>query len=271
MRTTSSSLLLLTVLLGCSDQPVPPRLAEPTADTYLNYRSIDGSGFQSTLRERRAPDGHSLHGHTQLADGTWLMEEATLDAKGHLLHAAFERGSLCSDDSAHMVLDPRHGEVEISTLERYTRWAVPTDYAWLATGVLEDSTTGASVATPLTMTLALRGTAGRAAVRVVDLTRHTSATVMPDQLRVENAKGGPTVVLGDDYAETDGDLARRVHLAALATTLDNRTPQGALALAQVSCRKLAHDTDDDHDGASGPHGLNQDGHDSPNSLETKAL
>lgn len=205
----------------------------PGSDTFRSYRTWDASAAHSTLIEHAESERRYLRGHTQLRDGTWLMEQATLDEHGRLLRAEIDRGGPCAQQPTHIVLDAQRGTVEISSAGKYTRWSPPTDLPWVPVGMLSTETSGQRLASPVAMTIALRSAQSERATRLVDVEHLTSATIMSDQVLVKDAE--PTVVLGDDYAEIEGNLPLRVHLAAFDRDMDAQDPDLTAAWARLRC------------------------------------
>jgi hypothetical protein len=181
------------------------------------------------LIEHTEATRRSLRGHTQLEDGSWLMELATLNDHGRLLHAEFDRGGPCADHSTHIVLDAERGTIEVSSPTMYMSWSAPTDLPWVPVGLMSTR----NMSTPVTMTIALRSAQAERATRLIDVERFTSASIMSDQMLVNDAE--TIVVLGDDYADVEGDLPVRVHLAALDRDLDAHDPDLTAAWARLRC------------------------------------
>ena len=226
--------LLIFGVLGCSSG------AEPTAPgltTYRSYRTWNAAAVHSTLVEQAQPQHHTLRGHTQLQDGTWLMEQVTLSNEGRLLRAEIDRGGPCADQATHIIVDAEQGKVELDTAGIYQRWTVPTDLPWVPVGLIATETSGHDLATPIGMTIALRSARAERAARLVDIQHFTSATIMQDQLLVDEGDSEPTVVLGDDYADIEGDLPARLHLAAFDCDLDAQAPDLTAAWARLRCER----------------------------------
>ena len=97
--------------------------AAPGVSTFRSYRTWDAAAVHSTLIEHTEATHRSLRGHTQLEDGSWLMELATVDDHGRLLHAEFDRGGPCADHSTHIVLDAQRGTIEVSSPTMYMSWS----------------------------------------------------------------------------------------------------------------------------------------------------
>ena len=230
--------LLILGALSCTSSQAEPQV--PGTTTYRSYRTWDATAVSSTLVEQTFGDLHTLRGHTQLHDGTWLMEQATLDSHGRLLKAEVDRGGPCAAHATHIVVDAQRGKVEVNTAGVYTQWSVPTDLPWVPVGLLAAETSGHNVATPVAMTIALRSARQVRATRLVDIQHLTSATIMSDQMLVSDAE--PTVVLGDDYAEVEGDLPVRVHIAAFDGDLDAHDPDLTAAWARLRCKNSSEGT-----------------------------
>jgi hypothetical protein len=222
--------LLLFGAISCSTTLPAPRDFDSSSDTFRSYRTWDATAVQSTLMERAEPSQHVLRGHTQLEDGSWLMEQATLDNQGRLLRAEIDRGGPCAEHATHIVLDAQRGTVEVHAPQLTTRWSVPSDLPWVPMNLMGSN----SVATPLDMTIALRSARAERASRLVDVEHYASATIMSDQLLVSDTE--QTVVLGDDYADVQDGLPSRVHLAALDRDLDASDPDLTAAWARLRCK-----------------------------------
>jgi hypothetical protein len=230
--------LLLVGALGCATPQAETPKPGPT--TYRSYHTWDATTVQSTLVEHAEPTARTLRGHTQLEDGAWLMEQATLDLEGRLIRAELDRGGPCDAHPTHIVFDRKQGVVEINSAGKYTRWNVPNDLPWVPTGLMRAESSGRDVSTPVAMTIALRSARAERAARLVDVRRLTSATIMSDQLFDGGAE--PTVVLGDDYAEIEGELPVRIHLAALNHDLDAHDPDLTAAWARARCQNQEEGT-----------------------------
>lgn len=231
MRTIVSA--LIAAAFGCSGSGAPEATrGEAGVDTFLSYSTLQSSALQSTLFQHAEREQTVLRGHSQLVGGGWLVEEATLDGEGRLVRAVVDSVSEGSDEQTHMLFDAAQGLVEVSTPTRYTRWNVPTDYPWVPTGQWQ--VPSGRLATPLALTVALRGVGSDRVVRLVDVEHFTHFTIVADQVLVDDAE--PSVVLGDDYADVEDGLPMRVHLAALEASLDARCPGKAVAWARASCR-----------------------------------
>lgn len=226
--------LLLFAALSCTSSSAES--VGPGESTFRSYRAWDAASVHSTLIDHAGSNRHHLRGHTQLEDGSWLMEQATLDARGRLLRAELDRGGPCADHATHIVLDAERGTVEVSSPVMYTRWSVPTDLPWVPVGLMGAQ----NMATPVSMTIALRSAQNVRATRLVDVEHFTSATIMSDQLLVSGSE--TTVVLGDDYADVEGNLPVRLHLAALGRDLDAHDPDLTAAWARLRCKNTEEGT-----------------------------
>lgn len=191
-----------------------------------SYTTGDAS-MRSSLIVGAAAGVELLRSVTELSNGNCLTEEATTDETGRLIRAELTLHESDGDRNTRVVLDPRHGTVELTTATVHTRWAVPTDLPWVWAPLRDPAAKGVATATPLEAVVALRGAAGERPVRVLDLTKLESFTLMADQLVVPGERGTATVVLGDDYVETEGGMPRRVHLAALQRDLEVIKPSAS--------------------------------------------
>lgn len=222
--------LLFLGATSCTPTLPAPQNLDSSSDTFRSYRTWDATSMHSTLMERAESSQQVLRGHTQLEDGSWLMEQATLDSRGHLVHAEIDRGGPCAEHPTHIVLDAKRGTVEVHAPQLITRWSVPTDLPWVPMNLMGDG----SAATPLDMTIALRSAQAEPAARLVDVAHYASATIMSDQLLVSDSE--QTVVLGDDYADVQDGLPSRVHVAALDRDLDSSDPDMTAAWARLRCK-----------------------------------
>lgn len=214
--------LILTLLaLGLAVLPYGCCSARDDASTdfsaFRRYGSSDERLVQGTLTVNNTKDTSELSGITQLADGTCLIETATIDARGWLVRG--EAHLAGPNGYAHVVVDAAHGTVDVTAPSLRTRWSVPTDLPWIWNPLLKDGDQNIGLATPLSAVVALRGATAGEAVRALDLRELQSHTVMDDQLVVANDESF-TVVLGDDAVEIDHGLPRRIHLAALGSELE---------------------------------------------------
>ncbi|MET0384373.1 MAG: hypothetical protein ABW321_00365 [Polyangiales bacterium] len=223
--------------IGCTQPPAEA----PATDTFRSYDSADGAHLQSTLMQREAASERTLQGVTQLADGSFLAEEARLDAQGQLLHAEVKLGGGCDQLPTRITLDAQAGTVDVSTPQLTTHWRVPNDLPWVWSPLL--STEHGPVATPLALTVALRGAAAPSspvhAVRVLDLLHYESDTLMSDQL-VARDDVSTHVVLGDDVADMEeAGLPTRIHWAALERDLDAQALERSAGWAALRCAVAA--------------------------------
>ena len=198
-------------------------LARVRGDAHT-YTTVDAS-VRSSLMLGAAAGVEVLRSVTELSNGNCLTEEATTDESGRLLRAEMTLHESAGDRNTRVVLDPRAGTVELTTPTVHTRWAVPSDLPWVWAPLRDPAAPGVATATPLEAVVALRGAAGDRPVRILDIQRLESYTIMADQLVVRDARRGrATVVLGDDFVDVEDGLPRRVHFDALNTDLDAVTP-----------------------------------------------
>jgi hypothetical protein len=208
------------------------------------YASPDGRLLRSTLIVEPEKTRTHLTGTTELraepatkrADFTTapddvlrIVEKATLDASGNLVHYSATISAARSERSASVELDPARGRAEIETASAHTVWSVPRDLPWVLVPILTEPLTRAPVATPLDGEIALYATASGGAVRRIDLGALSSYPVTADQIRVPDDNRA-TLVLGDDVVEVENGRLTAVHLAALGTRLEE-VDSGALAYA----------------------------------------
>ena len=190
----------------------------------------------------KVTEGERLVGLTELGTGERLVEEATIDPSGRLVDArATVTGVAVADEPApvtRVAFEPAQGAITATTPDRYVDWHVPNDLPWVWVPLLiarGSAGTGipGPVVTPLGAWVAVRAAQAGQAVRLLDFTALEAHTLVADQLVVPDGASA-TVVLGDDFADVDGGKIRRLHLAALGSTLeilDARAPSSALVAA----------------------------------------
>lgn len=194
------------------------------------YATAD-SAVRSSLEVAPAGAGERLRATTTLPSGGTLTELALTDATGKLLRAELTFDAATRGQRVHMVLDARAGTVALRSPTLSASWTVPSDLPWVW-APLRDPRSARSFATPLQAQVALRGTAGNRPVRLLDLAKLESFTVMADQLVVADAEAGAaTVLLGDDYADIVDGRPVRVHLSALGGDLTAVEPAKPAAAA----------------------------------------
>jgi hypothetical protein len=234
MRKAKLSLVVLVATLLAGGGGVIEPLAHAQS-SMQSYTTGDAS-VRSSLIVGAAAGVELLRSVTELSNGNCLTEEATTDETGRLLRAELTLHETDGDRNTRVVLDPRHGTVELTTATVHTRWAVPSDLPWVWAPLRDPAAKGVATATPLGAVVALRGAAGDRPVRLLDLTKLESFTLMADQLVVRGERGVATVVLGDDYVEMEGGLPRRVHLAALHVDLEAIKPSAsARGISGAAC------------------------------------
>lgn len=225
--------MLSATLFAGGGQAIEP-LARVRGGTHA-YATLDAS-IRSSLILGAAAGVELLRSVTELSNGNCLTEEATTDESGRLLRAEMTLHEANENRNTRVVLDPRAGTVELTTPTVHTRWAVPSDLPWVWMPMRDHLAPGVGAATPLEAVVALRATENDRPVRVLDLQKLESHTMMADQLVVRDEKRGATVVLGDDFVDIEDGLPKRVHFAALGTDLDVVAPAAsARGIAGSTC------------------------------------
>lgn len=234
MRNAKLPLVMLaaSLLVGGSGAIEPVAHAQNGLSSY----TTGDASMRSSLIVGAAAGVELLRSVTDLSNGNCLTEEATTDQSGRLLRAELTLHEHEGGKNTRVVLDPRQGTVELTTATVHTRWAVPNDLPWVWAPMRDPAAKGVATATPLEAVVALRGAAGDRAVRVLDLTKLESFTLMADQLVVHGERGMSTVVLGDDYVDMEDGMPRRVHLAALHSDLEVIKPSAsARGISAAAC------------------------------------
>ena len=220
-RGLGAAVVLGLSLAACS-APRPTSTGTLRAETYAYD---DGAGSTGRVFRAVGADGaEALHGETDLASGLHVVEDAVLDARGHLarLELVVTRGCEGPEEE-HVVLDRARGTVRAAAPGGLVEWPVATDAPW-ALGPLARGGT-----TPITAWIIRQAAAGSPRVRVVDADARSSYRAPSDQIAVDTELGA-TVVLGRDAAQIDGAFVQRVDLA------DGRL---ALTRTDAAARKLA--------------------------------
>lgn len=229
----------LSLGLSLSSCAAHERERAPHFDTFRSY-AADGSRMQSSLvqsvDERDAAE--HLSGLTQLEDGSWVSEDAALDRSGRLLRAEAKLAGPCGhdhDNVRRIVLDARQGTVDITAPALQTRWSVPNDLPWVYEPLLHAfGDEQQPVATPVAAVIALRASQVDRAVRMLDVDRFRSHSMMVDQVVVPD-EHETHVVLGDDVAEIDSSLPQRLHLAALGREVHAVDAERLAEVAAAPC------------------------------------
>jgi hypothetical protein len=232
MRSRLSFLLILGALSIClSCKPIgslPP--------TRLCYASSDGL-VRSTLVSTQARGAERLVAVTELASGARLVEDVKLDESGRVIEATATLAATEKRGAIRVALNPGDGSVQVNTDTFRTVGTVPNDLPWVWAPLLTEPSTGAPIATPLEAYLVFRAAASARPVRLLDLGALDSHTVTADQLVVRDGDRA-TVILGDDAADFDGGVPRRLYLTAFGAKLEpmkSDKPPTVLAAA-LSCK-----------------------------------
>jgi len=233
LHVNASLIVLAASLFAAGDSTIEPRaLLQTDAHTYATAdASVRSALVVSTLGE-----GERLRSVTELPNGSQLTELATTDGAGRLVRAELTFNEQARDKRVRVVLDPRNGKVELFSPTRRTSWTVPTDLPWVW-APMHDPVSRGAYATPLEAQVALRAAMGNRPVRLLDLTRLESFTLMSDQLLVRDQDSGrATVVLGDDYVEILDGRPHRLHLAAIGGDLETVGTPGTVPVRADSFR-----------------------------------
>jgi hypothetical protein len=204
------------------------------------YAAVDGQAVYSTLASMQTGNAERMIGMTELASGARLVEQATLDQSGRLVEAdatLTPAGAADPGPVTRVVFRPGRRSVELSTPALHLEWSVPDDLPWvwapLLTAPSRSTSHPAPIATPLGARVAFRAAEAGRSVRLLDLGALEHHTLTADQLVITDGDSA-TVVLADDAVDVDHGSPRRLHLAALDTTLevlDARAPSRALVAA----------------------------------------
>jgi hypothetical protein len=193
------------------------------------YAFTDGAGSTGHVFRAVGADGAEvLHGETDLAAGTHVVEDAVLDDEGRLsrLELVVTRG--CGGpEEEHLVLDRARRTVRAAALGGVVEWPVATDAPW----ALAPLARGAS--TPIAAWISRRAAASGPLVRIIEADSRSSYRAPVDQVAIDTEVGA-TVILGGDAAEIDGAFVQRLSLAGRGVTL-TRTDGAA---SKVACASL---------------------------------
>jgi hypothetical protein len=226
MKTSTIPACLLAALAvvasGCREQTEPH--AEPSEGPVTQAISyVGGAGSRAHVSRARTPDGGELlRGETVLSlgasAGRCVIEDVTLDARGHLTRAEITVAAACNRaPEQRLILDPSRGEVRATAGGATWVSSVPADAPWVYTPP-------SSVATPVSAWVAARA-AKAGAVRQIEPTGG-AALVERDQIAVETERG-LTVIVANDGADVDASFVEQVRLSDYGVTLV-RVPASAV-------------------------------------------
>ncbi|MFT3771184.1 MAG: hypothetical protein QM820_37695 [Minicystis sp.] len=209
-----------------------PRASAPDTLRAESYAFTDPNGVTGSVFRAVAANGaEALRGVTEVpAEGGALrvVEDATLDAAGHLVRAEIVISRGCDGPvEEHVVLDRARGTVQTATPGGSVEWPVPRDAAWVL------SPLGRGPATPITAWIGARAAGDGESVRVIVTDRRSSYRAPAEQVAIPHERGA-TVVLGDAVAEMDAAFVRGVRSLDGSTMLGRRDEAtGARACAAV--------------------------------------
>lgn len=199
----------------------PPRAVTHEARMH-EYAARGGEIESLLLQQEDTALGERLTGVTRLRDGTRLWEEARFDRAGRLIRAE-TMYSCPSGSSETVVLEAQSGSVELRTAAGAQRWNVPTDYPWIwVPRACSSSPQAVSLATPVSVLVALHPAAHGGVRRLVDTTTPTSHTITSDQVVIEDDPGAYWVVLGDDAMLVRDGLPQHWRASSLGVDVEQR-------------------------------------------------
>jgi hypothetical protein len=214
--------LLTLAPVGCSQSPGTSEEVKPSASpTVRTFVYTDHQGSSSRVQRVIAESGaETLQGETIVATGgaaTTIVETASLDPSGHLLHAeiAIRLGPFALP-MARAIFDRAQRTAHIEARGVVAEYSVPDDAPW-AYLPLSDAE-GRAVATPVTSWVALRAANGAAMVRLIRPDARSSFLGPTDQMAIPT-EAGRTVVLGFDGADADAGFIHQVRIASAGVTL----------------------------------------------------
>jgi len=219
----------LTLSSSCATAPTTGAQALPEARTFVYG---DNAGSQSRVERSIAADGQeTLHGETEIAGVgrvARVVEDATIDAAGNLLHVEIALFSRCNEQAdKRLSFDRARGLVEIRTVDHSERWRVLADAPWAILPPADAM--GRVVATPISAWIALRAATG-GSVRVIDTDRRWTYVTPTDQIAVATEEG-TTVALGNDGVDAGKDFVDALRLNEAGITLKRIDAPVAPALA----------------------------------------
>jgi hypothetical protein len=225
----------LTLLSSCATAPTGGAQLVPEARTFVYG---DNAGSLSRVERSIGADGQeTLHGETEISRAGRIgrvVEDASIDAQGNLLHAEIAVFSRCNDQAdKQLSFDRARGLVEIRTPERLERWRVLSDAPW---AILPPSDAGGNaVATPVSAWIALRAASG-GAVRIIDTDHRWTYRAPSDQVAVATGEG-TTVALGDDGVDAGKDFVDTLRLNGAGLVLKRLD---APAAPELACGSFGH-------------------------------
>lgn len=209
-------------LAACASEPAPPPAVSAERAGLSSYRYVGASGESQVARERGGDGTETLNGSTELPSRAnrsvrlRIAEAVTLDARGRLRRADIVITS-AGTRTLHVELDESTGSVRIERAgSASVDWNVPVDAPWVYAPA--GGGDGQLSATPVAAWVALRGSRGVEAVRVIEPERQVSHLVAVDQVVVPTEKGN-IIVLGEDGVDADGTFVEELRLFRHTLTL----------------------------------------------------
>lgn len=215
---------------GCSRSPEPSQeersLSAPASRTSLYTDHAGSSSRVERVIDRAGTE--ALHGETVIARSdavVTILEDATLDPLGHLVHAEVSiRETRDGRPSVRAIFDRAQRTTRIDARGEISTISVPDDAPWAY--LPPPDAAGRVVSTPVSAWIALRAARGAAMVRVITPGARSSYLGPADQI-TQRTEAGTTVVLGADGADAGASFIDEVRIASVGVTL---TRTGGLAL-----------------------------------------
>jgi hypothetical protein len=234
-RVIESALLALS-LSACADSRNGAHGEIPTETRTFLY--ADGADAKSRVERRIMTNGaEALHGETEIqSDSGYLLlvEDAKLDARGHLISAEVALSKRCGGEiEQRIIYDASEGVVRTFDAKGEKRWRAPADAPWIIAPPKD--TQGRSIATPVSGWIAIRAAASAAALRVIDAGAGTAYTAPSDQLAVATERG-TTAILGDAGIDAGPLFVEDLRLLSLGrnlTRVEALPASSALACSQA--------------------------------------
>jgi hypothetical protein len=207
---------------GCARSPEPSQeersLAAPAARTSLYTDHAGSSSRVERVLDRTGTE--ALHGETVIARGSavvTIIEDATLDPLGHLIHAEV---SICSADearpTARAIFDRAQRSARVEARGEVSTVSVPDDAPWAY--LPPPDARGRVVSTPVSAWIALRAARGATMVRVITPGARSSYLGPADQI-TQRTEAGTTAGLGVDGADAGAAFIDEVRIASVGVTL----------------------------------------------------
>ncbi|MEP7119759.1 MAG: hypothetical protein ABJE95_02570 [Byssovorax sp.] len=211
--------ILAISLPACADSR--PTSVDETPLATRTFLFADGAGALGRVERTITTSGEErLHGQTEIqSDGGHFLvvEDATLDSRGRLVHAETAIAGRCAEvTEQRIVYDAASGVVRIVDAGGEKRFSVPVDAPWVLSPARDAE--HRPIATAVSGWIAIRAAALAPSLRVIDAASKTAYAVSSDQIAVATERG-TTAVLGDAGIDAGPEFVEELRLVDLNRTM----------------------------------------------------